>query len=82
MYCNRFKSTLLISDYLVRLVITVVIVTIGQLSYLYYLDLTYSQLSGPIPSTIGQLSYLYYLDLYGNQLTGVVPATLCQLQYI
>ena len=43
------------------------------------LDLSYSGLTGEIPSVIGNLINLNYLDLRNNQLTGVIPIEICNL---
>ena len=38
-----------------------------------HLNLSYSELTGEIPSEIGNLTNLTYLGLYSNQLTGEIP---------
>ena len=43
------------------------------------IDLTFNDLSGPIPSAIGQLTELKNLTLSINQLTGAIPAEIGQL---
>ena len=49
------------------------------LSNLEVLNLSGTQLSGPIPSEFGLLANLRYLNLWRNQLTGDIPAELGQL---
>ena len=51
--------------------------SIGQLTYLDTLNLSYNQLSGTIPESIGRLSQLNWLYLYDNQLSGVIPESIC-----
>ena len=47
-----------------------------------YLDLSRSQLIGPIPAEISQLTHLRHLDLSGNELTGTIPPELGGLIYL
>ena len=51
--------------------------TLGLLSTITYLALSYNRLIGPIASTLGLLSNLNALSLYYNSLTGPIPSTLC-----
>ncbi|KAL2611792.1 hypothetical protein R1flu_023484 [Riccia fluitans] len=46
------------------------------LSTTYLLDLSFNQLSGPLPANSGDFLRLDYLDLSDNQLTGEVPASI------
>ena len=46
---------------------------IGDLSNLYFIDLSNNRLSGSIPSSIGKLIDLEFLYLQDNQLSGRVP---------
>lgn len=52
---------------------------IGNLLNLEFLDLSYQDLSGPIPTSIGNLQDLLGLQLGNNRLTGELPATLGNL---
>lgn len=59
--------------------------TLGNLSYLKWLDITTNQLSGSIPSQLGGLTNLLGLYLSNNQLNGSIPTqlgNLSQLQYL
>jgi len=51
--------------------------SIGDLTFLDTLNLSYNQLSGKIPESIGRLSQLNYLYVYYNQLSGVIPESIC-----
>jgi len=53
--------------------------SIGNLTYLDTLNLSYNQLSGEIPESIGSLMYLNWLYLYSNQLSGKIPDSLCAI---
>ncbi|XP_023903572.1 receptor-like protein EIX2 [Quercus suber] len=58
---------------------------IGSLSNLEHLDLSSSNLSGPIPYQLGNLSRLQYLDLSSSNLSGPIPhqlGNLSRLQYL
>nr|XP_023920489.1 receptor-like protein EIX2 [Quercus suber] len=58
---------------------------IGSLSNLEHLDLSSSNLSGPIPHQLGNLSRLQYLDLSWSNLSGPIPhqlGNLSRLQYL
>ncbi len=43
------------------------------------IDLSYNELSGPIPAELGNLANLQYLDLRNNNLSGPIPAELDNL---
>jgi Leucine-rich repeat (LRR) protein len=53
--------------------------SIGSLSHLYSLDLSFNQLNEAIPSSIGNLSTLQLFYLSSNQLSGNLPASICNL---
>ncbi|KAK7283588.1 hypothetical protein RIF29_13202 [Crotalaria pallida] len=57
----------------------------GSLRNLRYLDMSYSNLGGKIPSQFGSLSQLQYLNLHGNNLEGSIPyqlGNLSKLRYL
>ncbi|XP_074282422.1 receptor-like protein EIX2 [Silene latifolia] len=47
--------------------------SLGQLTNLYYLDLSNNDLKGQVPASFVNLTALKYLDLSNNQLTGLIP---------
>ena len=53
--------------------------SIGNLTMLDTLNLSYNQLSGEIPESIGNLTNLGWLYLYLNQLSGIIPDTICNI---
>jgi len=53
--------------------------SIGDLTFLDTLNLSFNQLSGTIPESIGSLSQLNYLYIYYNQLSGVIPESICSI---
>eukprot|EP00164_Ancoracysta_twista_P002100 GFYU01002775.1.p1 GENE.GFYU01002775.1~~GFYU01002775.1.p1 ORF type:complete len:518 (+),score=28.85 GFYU01002775.1:54-1556(+) len=53
--------------------------SLGALTSLRVLDLSYNQLTGGIPDWLGQLKSLKVLELQGNQLSGTLPDSLGQL---
>ena len=53
--------------------------SIGDLSQLIRLNLTYNEISGPIPPTIRQLVNLTHLELLFNEISGGLPAEIGQL---
>eukprot|EP01040_Poterioochromonas_malhamensis_P021406 gene21406-biopygen7121 len=53
--------------------------TIGDLSMLETLDLSFNALTRSIPSTMGNLTMLQTLDLSCNLLTGILPSTIGHL---
>ncbi|KAK1396504.1 hypothetical protein POM88_006367 [Heracleum sosnowskyi] len=53
--------------------------TIGNLTRLVVLYLTFNNLTGTIPREIGNLALLEVLALYSNQLNGGVPDSIAQL---
>ena len=54
-------------------------ISLGNLSNLESLDLSFNQLSGSIPSSLGALSNLVNLWLRENQLSGSIPISLGNL---
>ena len=50
--------------------------SLGQLTSLTFLYISYTKIYGTIPSTFGGLSKLVYLYLYENKLTGTIPSSL------
>ncbi|RZB61529.1 putative LRR receptor-like serine/threonine-protein kinase [Glycine soja] len=58
---------------------------LGSLTNLRYLDLSYSDFGGKIPTQFGSLSHLKYLNLGRNSLEGSIPrqlGNLSQLQHL
>ncbi|MBA0796040.1 hypothetical protein Gohar_006840 [Gossypium harknessii] len=53
--------------------------SLGNLSYLMYLDLHGNKFTGAIPSEIGNLMQLEYFDVSGNRLSGQIPEEVCSL---
>ena len=51
--------------------------SIGKLTFLDTLNLSYNQLTGKLPKSIGRLAHLNWLYIYWNQLSGVMPDSLC-----
>ncbi|QCE11876.1 LRR receptor-like serine/threonine-protein kinase FLS2 [Vigna unguiculata] len=51
-------------------------------SSLIYLDLSYNNLVGKLPSVVGNLSYLRTLSLSNNHLEGSIPTRLVELEYL
>lgn len=52
----------------------------GQLKNLTYLNLSFNNLTGPIPSSLSQIPNLGYIGLDRNKLTGTIPASLVNLK--
>ncbi|XP_042422611.1 brassinosteroid LRR receptor kinase BRI1-like [Zingiber officinale] len=64
-------------------------VYIGSMGYTFnnngsmiFLDLSFNQLSGEIPSEIGQMYYLIILNLGHNSLSGLIPSELGNLRFV
>ncbi|KAG6494318.1 hypothetical protein ZIOFF_049342 [Zingiber officinale] len=58
---------------------------VGSLHELRYLDLSYSNSSGPIPPHLGNLTDLRYLDLSWSDVNGIIPphlGNLTNLRYL
>ena len=53
--------------------------SIGLLTYLDTLNLSYNQLAGNLPKSIGRLTHLNWLYFYLNQLSGMMPDSLCNI---
>ncbi|XP_031379761.1 BRASSINOSTEROID INSENSITIVE 1-associated receptor kinase 1 isoform X1 [Punica granatum] len=56
------------------------VIQLGQLTNLQYLELYSNNITGRIPEELGNLTNLVSLDLYLNNLTGPIPVTLGKLQ--
>ncbi|KFK29958.1 hypothetical protein AALP_AA7G199700 [Arabis alpina] len=56
------------------------VMQLGQLPNLQYLELYSNNITGGIPEQLGNLSELVSLDLYLNNLSGPIPSTLGRLQ--
>ncbi len=53
--------------------------SIGELTFLDTLNLSYNSLSGSIPESIGNLKRLNWLYVYVNELSGIIPDSLCTI---
>ncbi|KAI3444965.1 hypothetical protein Pfo_001630 [Paulownia fortunei] len=56
--------------------------TIGKLSHLRYLVISWTNVSGPVPDFLVQLKNLAYLDLSFNRLSGSIPPSLATLPFL
>ncbi|XVF65038.1 hypothetical protein PTKIN_Ptkin09bG0214300 [Pterospermum kingtungense] len=56
--------------------------SIGGLTHLTFLDLSYNGFSGNIPKEIGNCSRLAFLYLNNNHLSGLIPGELGKLSYL
>ncbi|CAN8327224.1 unnamed protein product [Cochlearia groenlandica] len=56
------------------------VMQLGQLPNLQYLELYSNNITGPIPEQLGNLTELVSLDLYLNNLSGPIPSSLGRLQ--
>ncbi|KAL8499249.1 hypothetical protein ACS0TY_022288 [Phlomoides rotata] len=50
--------------------------SIGLMSNLYYMDLSYCRFSGPIPESIGNITAISVIDLSSNSIQGTIPPRL------
>jgi hypothetical protein len=50
--------------------------SIGDLTFLTWLDLSRNNITGAMPSSIGNLAHLVYLSLENNMISGVIPSSL------
>ncbi len=48
---------------------------LGNLLKLQFLDLTFQDISGPLPATLGNLGDLIWMEFDGNRITGTIPGT-------
>ncbi|XP_022843879.1 tyrosine-sulfated glycopeptide receptor 1-like [Olea europaea var. sylvestris] len=55
---------------------------IGQLKFIFFLDLSNNNFSGSIPDIISNLTNLEKLDLSGNHLSGQIPASFKNLHFL
>jgi len=53
--------------------------SIGELTFLDTLNLSYNSLSGSIPEGIGNLKNLNWFYVYMNELSGIIPDSLCTI---
>jgi hypothetical protein len=53
--------------------------SIGELTFLDTLNLSFNSLSGSIPQSIGNLKNLNWLYIYVNELSGLIPDSLCTI---
>ncbi|KAL0891456.1 hypothetical protein Bca101_015439 [Brassica carinata] len=56
------------------------VMQLGQLPNLQYLELYSNNITGPIPEQLGNLTELVSLDLYLNNLSGPIPSSLGRLK--
>ncbi|GLT26509.1 hypothetical protein SLA2020_015700 [Shorea laevis] len=59
-----------------------ILASIGNLSQLTYLSISYNNLSGQIPSSLANLTQLTSLYLYNNQFSGPILASICNLRQL
>ncbi|KAK0597118.1 hypothetical protein LWI29_021978 [Acer saccharum] len=52
--------------------------SVSNLKSIMFLDLSYNNLTGPLPEFLAQLPNLKMLNLTGNKFTGSVPDTLLE----
>ncbi|KAG6511426.1 hypothetical protein ZIOFF_029494 [Zingiber officinale] len=65
--------------------LTKILLIMGSLIHLEYLDLSGNHITGGIPLSMGNLIYLEYLDLHGSNISGKIPPSmgnLIRLEYL
>jgi len=80
-HCTLSETGRVVDINFIDVYITALPESIGDLSNLQYLNLSFNQLIS-LPESIGDLIYLEILTLDWNQLTGEIPEEICDINYI
>ncbi|RWR78177.1 putative LRR receptor-like serine/threonine-protein kinase isoform X1 [Cinnamomum micranthum f. kanehirae] len=55
-----------------------IVASLANIKYIQSLDLSWNNLTGPVPDFLGDLPFLSSLNLSGNQLSGLIPTNLIE----